>query len=284
MGVILGVFRENQPKENTPMGLDESALSELLAALAAGDGVDLVRELAQWALQQLIDTEANAVIGAERWERTATRTAERNGTRPRVLATATGDLRVGIPKLRKGNVLLDLARAPPPHRSGPPRGDRGGLRVRRVDPQRGRSGAAMGVASGVSKSQVSRICEGLDVRVDAFRNRTLGHVEFPHVFLDATYVHVRDDALGQVVSRAVVVATGVTADGGREVLGVDVGDSEDETFWTAFLRSLKTRGLTGSAWSSPTPTPGSRRPSDGRSRVRRGSAAACTSPATCWPP
>ena len=79
--------------------------------------------------------------------------------------------------------------------------------------------AAMGVASGVSKSEVSRICEGLDARVDAFRNRTLGHVEFPYVFLDATYVHVRDDALGQVVSRAIVVATGVTGEGGREILG-----------------------------------------------------------------
>ncbi len=84
------------------MALGESALSELLAALAAGDGVDLVREPAQWALQRLIDTEATAVIGAERWERTATRTAERNGTRSRVLATATSDLHVGISKLRKG--------------------------------------------------------------------------------------------------------------------------------------------------------------------------------------
>ena len=85
----------------------------------------------------------------------------------------------------------------------------------------------------------------LDERVDAFRNRTLGHTTFPYVYLDATYVHVRDDALGQVVSRAVVVATGITAEGGREILGVDIGDSEDATFWTAFLRSLKARGLTG---------------------------------------
>jgi len=83
------------------------------------------------------------------------------------------------------------------------------------------------------------------VRVEAFRNRTLGHVEFPYVYLDATYIHVRDDALGQVVSRAVVIATGITANGTREVLGVDIGDSEDEVFWTRFLRSLKTRGLAG---------------------------------------
>jgi putative transposase len=103
----------------------------------------------------------------------------------------------------------------------------------------------MGAASGIKKSEVSRICAGLYERVAAFRNRTLGHTEFLYVYLDAIYVHVRDDALGQVVSRAIVVATGVSAQGGREVLGVDVGDSEAETFWTAFLRSLKARGLTG---------------------------------------
>jgi putative transposase len=98
-----------------------------------------------------------------------------------------------------------------------------------------------GSTPGSPSREVSRICERLDERVAAFRNRTLGHVEFPYVYLDATYVHVRDDALGQVVSRAVVIATGITAEGGREVLGVDIGDSEDETFWTAFLRSLRPR-------------------------------------------
>ena len=103
----------------------------------------------------------------------------------------------------------------------------------------------MGIDTGISKSEVSRICAGLDERVGAFRNRTLGHIEFPYVYLDAIYVNVRDDALGQIVSRAVVVATGITAQGNREVLGVDIGDTEDETFWTAFLRSLKTRGLGG---------------------------------------
>lgn len=105
--------------------------------------------------------------------------------------------------------------------------------------------AAMGVEAGISKSEVSRICAGFDERVAAFRGRTLGHVAFPYVYLDATYVNVRDDALGQVVSRAVVVATGITANGTREALGVEVGDSEDETFWTKFCRSLKDRGLAG---------------------------------------
>lgn len=103
----------------------------------------------------------------------------------------------------------------------------------------------MGVDAGISKSEVSRICEGLDERVEAFRIRALGHVAFPYVYLDATYVNVRDDALGQVVSRAVVIATGITTRDDREILGVDIGDSEDETFWTRFLRSLRTRGLRG---------------------------------------
>ena len=105
--------------------------------------------------------------------------------------------------------------------------------------------AAMGIDTGISKSEVSRICARLDERVEAFRGRTLGHVAFPYVYLDATYINVRDDALGQVVSRAVVIATGITASGEREVLGVDIGDSEDETFWTRFLRSLRDRGLGG---------------------------------------
>jgi putative transposase len=227
------------------MALDESALSELLAVLRAGDGVDLVRELAQWALQELIEAEAAERIGARRYERSDERVTERNGHRSRTLTTKAGDLDVGIPKLRRGSFFPSILE---PRR----RIDQAlyavvmeayvsGVSTRSVDALV----ESMGAASGVSKSEVSRICAGLDERVGAFRNRTLGHTEFPYVYLDAIYVHVRDDALGQVVSRAVVVATGVTAGGGREVLGVDVGDSEAETFWTAFLRSLKARGLAG---------------------------------------
>jgi putative transposase len=102
---------------------------------------------------------------------------------------------------------------------------------------------ALGVDSGISKSEVSRICAELDGEVAAFRSRSLAHTPFPYVFVDATYLKAR--VAGRVVSRAVVIATGVTADGGREVLGLDVGDSEDGAFWTAFLRSLKARGLAG---------------------------------------
>ncbi len=227
------------------MALDESAVSDLLDALRTGEGTDLVRELAQWALQQLIEVEATAKIGAGVWERTDGRTTHRNGHRPRVLSTKAGDLQLGIPKLRKGTFFPELLE---PRR----RIDQAlyavvmeayvnGISTRSVDDLV----AAMGVDTGISKSEVSRICEGLDERVDAFRNRTLGHVAFPYVYLDATYINVRDDALGQVVSRAVVIATGITANGGREVLGVDIGDSEDETFWTRFLRSLRDRGLGG---------------------------------------
>jgi putative transposase len=102
---------------------------------------------------------------------------------------------------------------------------------------------ALGVGSGISKSEVSRICAELDGEVAAFRSRSLGHTSFPYLFLDATYLKARVD--GRVVSRAVVIATGVTVDGSREVLGLDVGDSEDGAFWTAFLRSLRARGLVG---------------------------------------
>ena len=227
------------------MALSDSALSELLDALRVGDGTDLVRELAQWALQQLIEAEVAEKIGAGRYERSDTRATHRNGSRPKTLSTKAGDLAVGIPKLRAGSFFPSLLE---PRR----RIDQAlyavvmeayvnGVSTRSVDDLV----AAMGVDTGISKSEVSRICAGLDDRVEAFRHRTLGHVAFPYVYLDATYVNVRDDALGQVVARAVVVATGITAEGAREVLGVDIGDSEDETFWTRFLRSLKDRGLSG---------------------------------------
>ncbi len=227
------------------MALSESALSELRAAIDVGQGGDLIRHLAEWTMQQLVEAEAADKIGAGRYERTEGRVTERNGHRPRVLSTKAGDLALKIPKLREGSFFPSILE---PRR----RIDQAlyavvmeayvlGVSTRSVDDLV----AALGIDTGISKSQVSRICGELDERVNAFRNRTLGHTSFVYVYLDATYVHVRDDALGQIVSRAVVVATGVTSEGGREVLGVDIGDSEDETFWTAFLRSLKTRGLSG---------------------------------------
>jgi len=102
---------------------------------------------------------------------------------------------------------------------------------------------ALGVDTGISKSEVSRICQGLDDEVAAFRDRSLTDTDYPYVFLDATYCKARVNH--QIVSQAIVIAIGVSAEGRREVLGMDVGNSEDGAFWTAFLRGLKARGLGG---------------------------------------
>jgi transposase-like protein len=227
------------------VAVDESALSELLEAFRAGDGLDVVREAVRMVFQELIETEFADVIGAGRYERTEERVTHRNGSRPRLLSTKAGDVELRIPKLREGSFFPSLLE---PRR----RIDQAlwavvmeafvtGTSTRKVDDLV----QALGVESGISKSEVSRICKGLDVQVNAFRERDLSHVEFPYVYLDATYVNARDTARHQIVSRAVVVATGVAATGEREVLGLAVGDSEDEVFWTEFLRSLRARGLSG---------------------------------------
>jgi putative transposase len=113
----------------------------------------------------------------------------------------------------------------------------GGISTRKVD--------ALDGASGISKSEVSRICQGLDEQVKAFLGRPLDHARFPYVYFDATYLHGRLGCNMQVVSRAVVVAIGINALGYREVLGIAVGDSEAEGFWREFLGSLKEQGLDG---------------------------------------
>jgi transposase-like protein len=225
------------------VALTDSDLSDLLAALKAGEMTDTIRTSLEWILQQLIEAEATAFIGAGPHERSDTRTTQRNGHRPRLLSTKAGDLELKIPKLREGSFfpsLLERRR----------RIDRAlfavvmeayvhGISTRKVDDLV----QALGVGSGISKSEVSRICAQLDGDLDAFRNRPLDHVEFPYVFADATYIKGRVN--GRVVSRAVVIATGVTRTGDREVLGVAVGDSEDGAFWTAFLQGLRARGLHG---------------------------------------
>lgn len=226
------------------MALSQSVVSELLDAFRAGEGVDLIRDAVQLVLQELIEVEATEQIGAGRYERCESRVTERNGSRPRLLATQAGDVELRIPKLRKGSFFPSILE---PRR----RIDQAlyavvmeayvnGVSTRSVDDLVD----ALGATSGIKKSEVSRICAGLDEIVAAFRTRRLDHIEFPYVYLDATYLHVRNQA-SQVTSMAVVVATAVAADGSREVLGLDVGDSEDEVFWRDFLRSLKTRGLGG---------------------------------------
>ena len=226
------------------MALSESVLSELLDAFRTGEGVDLVRDAVRLVMQELIEVEVTEQIGADRYERVESRVTERNGSRPRLVATQAGDIELKIPKLRKGSFFPSILE---PRR----RIDQAlyavvmeayvaGVSTRAVDDLVG----ALGIGSGISKSEVSRICAGLDEIVEAFRTRQLDHLEFPYVYLDATYLHVRNTT-SQVVSMAVVVATGITANGDREILGLDVGDSEDETFWRGFLRSLKARGLAG---------------------------------------
>ena len=226
------------------MALSQSAVSELLDAFRAGDGVDLIRESVRMVMQELIETEAAERIGAARYERTESRTTDRNGVRPRVLATQAGDVELRIPKLRKGSffpaILEPRRRIDQALYAVVMEAYVAGVSTRSVDDLV----AALGIDSGISKSEVSRICAGLDEVVGAFRTRSLDHVEFPYLYLDATYLHVRNHA-SQVVSMAVVVATGITATGAREVLGLDVGDSEDEVFWRGFLAALKQRGLAG---------------------------------------
>jgi putative transposase len=225
------------------MALDQSVLSDLLDAFQSGEGLDLIKESVRTVYQELIETELTSAIGAGLYERTEDRTNERNGHRPRVLATKAGDIELAIPKLRKGSFLPSILE---PRR----RIDQAlyavvmeayvhGVSTRAVDELVG----ALGAASGISRSEVSRICAGLDEVVRAFRDRRLDHVAFPYVFLDATYLHVRENH--QVTSKAVVIATGVAATGHREILGIDVGDSENEVFWREFLRRMKARGLDG---------------------------------------
>jgi transposase-like protein len=225
------------------MALDQSALLVLLEALKAAEVDDRIRSATETLYQALIEAELTAVIGAGPHERTESRTAQRNGHRSRTLTTTAGDLELRIPKLRTGSFfpsLLERRR----------RIDQAlfavvmeaylhGVSTRKVDDLV----RALGADTGISKSEVSRICADLDEEVAAFRDRSLAEQAFPYVFLDATYCKARVNR--RVVSQAVVIATGVAVDGHREVLGFAVGDSEDGAFWTAFLRSLKARGLAG---------------------------------------
>ncbi len=222
---------------------DDARVAELLARLGDDDLRDLFRRLLERSLQELIDAELTAAIGAGPHERSQARTNQRNGGRARLLSTPAGDVELRIPKVRVGSFFPSLLE---PRR----RVDKAlwavimtayttGTSTRKVDDLV----RALGCDSGVSRSTVSRICTEIDAEVEAFLTRRLDHLGFPYVYLDATYIKARHDH--RIVSRAVVVATGVAADGNREVLGLQVGDSEDEVFWTAFLRTLRDRGLSG---------------------------------------
>ncbi len=202
---------------------------------------DVLREGIRVLSQALMETEVAGLIGAERHERTGERTAYRNGSRTRTWDTRMGTIELAIPKVTPGTYFPSLLQ---PRR----RAEHAllavvqeayvhGVSTRKVDDLV----KALGV-DGISKSEVSRICGALDTAVAAFRTRALTG-EHRYLWVDATYQKVRVD--GRVVSQATVVAVGITSDGDRQVLGVDVGPSEDRAFWTAFLRSLVKRGLAG---------------------------------------
>lgn len=202
---------------------------------------DFVREMLELLINSLMQAEVTALVGAEPYERSAERTTWRNGTRSRAWDTRAGTIDLAIPKLREGNYFpsfLDARR----------RGERAlmavvqeayvtGVSTRKVE----RLVQSLGI-EGLSKSQVSRICSELDATVEAWRTRPIEE-EIAYLFLDATFPKVRQDS--RVTSKAAVVAIGVTSDGQRRILGVDVGASETGAFWLAFLRSLVARGLSG---------------------------------------
>ena len=252
---------------------DASTFADVLARFGDDGTKDLFRALLEQALQDLIDAEVTAQIGAGRHERTDSRSNYRNGTRERDLSTPAGDVELRIPKLRAGSFFPSLLE---PRR----RVDKAlwavimtayvtGTSTRKVDDLV----KALGCDTGVSKSTVSRICGEIDEHAAVFRTRRLDHLKFPYVYVDATYVKARVDH--HIVSRAVVIATGVAADGNREVLGLDVGDSEDEVFWTEFLRSLKDRGLDGVKLVVSDAHPGLKNALRRYSRDQRGNDAKC---------
>jgi len=216
-------------------------LSTFVGKLLEEQDGDVLREGVRLLAQALMESEVTSLVGAGRHERSEDRTAYRNGTRVRTWDTRVGTVDLAIPKVRPGTYFPSLLQ---PRR----RAEQAlltvvqeayvhGVSTRKVDDLV----KALGL-DGISKSEVSRICADLDPVVEAFRTRRLT-TEYPYVWLDATYHKVRID--GRVVSQATVVAIGVTVDGERQILGVDVGASEDRSFWTAFLRSLVKRGLAG---------------------------------------
>jgi len=216
------------------------AFEELLRKSGVRDA-DFLREAVEVLCQALIELEVSRKVGAERYERTNQRRTYRNGYRAREWETRVGPVHLRIPKLREGSYFPSLLE---PRR----RAEKAlvavvqeayvhGVSTRKVD----ELVQALGLG-GISKSEVSRLCAELDEHVEAFRNRPL-EGRYPYLWLDAKYVKVREN--GRVISMALVLATAVNEKGEREVLGFDVGHSEDGAFWTAFLRQLVSRGLQG---------------------------------------
>ena len=226
------------PAEGTPMTDDRLPLAELMAK--ADDG-DFLRSVAESVLQILMEADVEGVVGAARYERSGERATYRNGYRERALDTRLGTLNLKIPKLRTGAYFPGFLE---PRRTVEKalvaviqEAWIAGVSTRRVDDLV----QAMGL-SGISRSSVSKLCKDIDERVTSFLRRPLTG-EWPYLWLDATYLKVREG--GRVVSVAVIVAVAVTTEGRREIVGLHIGPSEAEIFWTDFLRDLVKRGLTG---------------------------------------
>jgi transposase-like protein len=217
-------------------------LAQLLRKAQVQGDADFLKEGVRALSQALMEMEVEQHIGASRHERTEGRTGQRNGYRERTWETRAGAIELKVPRVRDGSYFPSLLE---PRR----RAERAlsavvqeayvhGVSTRKVD----ELVKALGM-TGISKSRVSELCEELDEEVERFRERPLEGA-YPYVWIDATYVKARQD--GRVASVAVVIAVGVKGETGeREVLGLDVGPSEDGAFWTSFLRSLVARGLSG---------------------------------------
>jgi putative transposase len=217
------------------------ALVDLFRKAGVEPDLDFLREAVRLVSQELMEAEVEAHLNAERYERSPERTGLRNGHRDRTWDTRVGSIPLRVPRVRDGSYFPGLLEPRT-------RAERAlvavvqeayvqGVSTRRVDALV----QALGM-SGISKSQVSRLCQELDGVVAQFRGRRL-EGPYPYLWLDATFVKVRRE--GRVVSMAVVIAIGVKASGEREVLGFDVGPSEDGAFWLSFLRGLVARGLGG---------------------------------------
>jgi putative transposase len=216
-------------------------IMNLRTLLEKSSDADLLREMIGFTAQRLMELEVESKTGAGYGEKSTERLVQRNGYRDRLWETRAGSVELRIPKLRKGSYfpgfleprrLAEKALAAVVQEAYVH-----GVSTRSVDDLV----KAMGM-TGISKSQVSRLCEEIDDKVKAFLSRPI-EGDWPYLWIDATYVKVRES--GRIVSVAVIVAVGVNSDGRREVLGMAIGPSEAETFWTEFLRQLARRGLRG---------------------------------------
>lgn len=215
--------------------------AQLADKLLADEHADVLRESVAWMAAQLMDADVAARIGAELGERSPDRLTHRNGYRPRAWETRVGEIELAIPKLRQGSYfpsfLEPRRRAEQALVAVVQEAYVNGVSTRKVD----RLVEQLGLHH-LSKDQVSRMCRGLDEQVQVFRERPLAGA-YPYLWLDAKVERVRE--AGGVRHKALVIAYGVHETGRREVIGLDVGEAETESFWRAFLRSLRARGLEG---------------------------------------